>query len=74
MSKKTYTGGGTHGDGVVIGASPTEKVGLHGATPVVQGESIANIANDANGTAIAAAVNGILAQLRAHGVIAPPAE
>lgn len=34
--------------------------------------SIANIANDANGTAIATAVNGILAALRTNGIITPP--
>ena len=35
-------------------------------------DSIANIANDANGTAIAAAVNGILAALRTNGIVTPP--
>lgn len=35
-----------------------------------QPEAIADIANDANGTAIATAVNGILAALRGAGIIA----
>lgn len=81
MSKKTYTGGGTHGDGVLIGASATEKVGLHGADPVAQAAAITDVADDlatdANGTTIAGAVNAnagaindILAALRAKGIIA----
>jgi hypothetical protein len=36
-----------------------------------QPASIANIANDATGTQIATAVNGILAALRGAGIIAP---
>ena len=35
-----------------------------------QAAAITNIANDANGTAIATAVNGILAALRGTGIIA----
>lgn len=35
-----------------------------------QGATIADIANDANGTAIATAVNAIIARLEAHGLIA----
>jgi hypothetical protein len=57
-------------DGVSVGQSAADKVSLHGATPVVQAAAITNIANDANGTAIATAVNGILAALRGKGVIA----
>lgn len=35
-SKKIITGGGTHGDGVLVGETSSEKVGFFGATPVDQ--------------------------------------
>lgn len=35
-SINTITGGGTHGDGVLLAETSTEKLGFWGATPVVQ--------------------------------------
>ena len=57
-------------DGVTLGQSSTDKVGFHGVTPVVRAAAITNLANDANGTAIATAVNAILVALRNKGLIA----
>ncbi len=64
-----YLGSGND-DGVVLGRSATDLVAFHNATPVDQAAAIANIANDASGTVIATAVNGILAALREKGLIA----
>lgn len=52
-SKKIITGGGTHGDGVQLGEAATDKVGLWGATPVVQpsGATQAAITDSSGGTA-----------------------
>lgn len=36
MPKQIITGGGPQSGGVVIGAAASEKIGFHGATPVVQ--------------------------------------
>lgn len=53
------------------GSSSTEGVYINGVKVVGrQGATIADIANDANGTAIATAVNAIIARLEAHGLIA----
>lgn len=54
-------------DGTSIAKATTEKVALYGGTPVVQASHIADIATDANGTAIAAAVNAILVVLENLG-------
>lgn len=57
-------------DGIQLAGAATDKLAFHGATPVDQALAIANIADDANGAAIAVAVNGILAALREKGLIA----
>lgn len=45
-------------------------IGFYGSAGAVQHAAIADLANDADGTEIATAVNGILATLRAVGLIA----
>lgn len=57
-------------DGTTLGQSATDKIGFYGATPVAQGATISDIANDANGTAIATAVNALIARLKTVGLIA----
>lgn len=54
-------------DGTVIGQSATDKVGFHGATPVVQQTTIAD-ATDAT-TAITR-INAVIAVLEAYGLTA----
>jgi hypothetical protein len=61
---------GDAADGIIIGGSATKLVGFHGVAATAQGATIATIANDANGTAIAAAVNALIARLQAKGLIA----
>lgn len=68
--QKIITGGGTHTDGVLIGAAATDKVALHGATPTDQCDAIADITPAADGTTAGTAVNSILAVLREKGIIA----
>ena len=68
--QKIITGGGTHPDGVQIGAASTDLVGFHGATPSDQAAAIANITPAADGTTAGTAVNSILAVLREKGIIA----
>ena len=79
MATKIITGGGPQGDGVQVGGATTEKVGFYGATPIVQRAGAAqaavatDLADDANGAAIAAAVNATAAlanELRASLVAA----
>lgn len=65
-----YLFNGDSTDGVQIAGAATDKLGFHGATPVVQADSIADLANDASGTEIATAVNAIIAALVAKGLIA----
>lgn len=71
MAKKIITGGGTHGDGVLIGETTAEKVAFHGATPTDQPAAIDDITPAADGTTAGTAVNAILAVLREKGLIAP---
>ena len=54
-------------DGQVLGQSATDKVGFHGATPVVRGTAIADATDAA--TALSR-VNLVIAQLRLNGLIA----
>jgi hypothetical protein len=61
---------GDAADGIIIGGSASKLVGFHGVTATAQGATVATIANDANGTAIATAVNAIIARLQAKGLIA----
>lgn len=65
-----YLFNGDSTDGIQLAGAATDKLGFHGATPVDQAAAIVNIANDANGTAIATAVNSILVALREKGLIA----
>jgi hypothetical protein len=65
-----YLFNGDSTDGVQIAGSATDKLAFHGATPVVQAATIADIDNDATGTEIATAVNAIIAALEAKGLIA----
>ena len=54
-------------DGTVIGQSASDKVGFHGATPVVQQSTIADATDAA--TAITR-VNAVIAVLEAYGLTA----
>jgi len=54
-------------DGAVIGKSATEKIGFYGATPVVQGASVAD-ATDAPSTITQ--LNLVISRLEALGLIA----
>lgn len=68
-------------DGTVFGTTAADPISFHDAAPSPQGAAIADpaddLATDANGTAIAAAVNGnaeilqdVIDVLRAKGLIA----
>jgi hypothetical protein len=70
-------------DGVQLGKSASDKVALHGATPVVQAVTVAALATtgvsqsspygfttSAQGDALVAAVNSILVALKNKGIIA----
>ena len=65
-----YLFNGDSTDGVQIAGSAADLLAFHGATPVVQAATIADIDNDATGTEIATAVNAIIAALVAKGLIA----
>ena len=54
--------------GTKIGEDTDQLLGFYGATPVDQAAHIADLANDANGTAIATAVNAILVVLEQLGL------
>ena len=54
-------------DGTNFGYDATDKIGFHGATPVVQGAVIADATDAA--TALTR-VNLVIARLRANGLIA----
>ena len=61
-------------DGLQVGQSASDKVGLHGVTPVVQAAAIADVSVTGtyadDDTPIETAINSILAALRAKGIIA----
>jgi hypothetical protein len=63
-----FTGDASNGD--LIGGSPSNLVGFHGATPVVQAGAITAISNSATGTEIATAVNAIITALKNKGLTA----
>jgi uncharacterized protein YkwD len=81
--KKIITAEGTAPDGIQIGNSTTEKVGFHGATPIVQRSGAAQAAvattaatssspfgfSEAQANAIVALVNELRASLVASGLI-----
>ena len=64
-----YLLNGNASDGALIGIS-TGKVGFYGKTPVVQAAAITTIADDADGTAIATAVNAVITALKNIGLTA----
>lgn len=57
-------------DGTSLGQSATDKIGFYGTTPAVQGATIADLAETPATTAIAVAVNAIIARLKTVGLIA----
>ena len=65
-----YLFNGDSTDGIQLAGAASDKLGFHGATPVVQAATIADIADDAEGAEIATAVNAIIAALEAKGLIA----
>jgi hypothetical protein len=56
-------------DGIQIAGSASDKLGFHGVDPTVQQAAITALANNADGTAIAAAVNAIITVLEVKGLI-----
>lgn len=56
--------------GTQIATATTQKLGFYGATPVVQQAAITTIATNATGTAISTAVNAVINELIALGLIA----
>ena len=64
-----YLLNGNAADGILLGASGGE-IGFYGETPVVQASAITTIADTANGTVIATAVNAIITALKNIGVTA----
>lgn len=56
MAQYTYVGDGNTGDGIIVQAASTGKLGFFGATPVVQ-QTVTAITDGSTGTA--AATNGI---------------
>lgn len=54
-------------DGATFGASASEKISFHGATPVVQQSHIASVTTATNDSA---AINSILLVLEAYGLTA----
>ena len=64
-----YLFNGDSSDGVQLAGSATELLGFHGVTPTVQQAAITDLANDADGTAIATAVNAIITVLEVKGLI-----
>jgi hypothetical protein len=64
-----YLFNGNASDGVALGLAGG-KIGFYGETPVVQANAISTIANNADGTAIATAVNAVIVALKNIGVTA----
>jgi hypothetical protein len=64
-----YLLNGNAADGILLGASGGE-IGFYGETPVVQASAITTIADTANGTVIATAVNAIITALKNIGITA----
>jgi hypothetical protein len=64
-----YLFNGDSVDGIQIAGAASDKLGFHGATPTVQQAAITALANNADGTAIAAAVNAIITVLEVKGLI-----
>lgn len=80
MSERQLSDANT--DGTVLGQSATDKVALHGATPVVQASAITKPAataatnsspygfSEAQANAIVTALNAVVDALAAKGIIA----
>lgn len=64
-----YQFNGNAADGIALGAVGGE-IGFYGETPVVQASAITTIADTANGTVIATAVNAIITALKNIGITA----
>lgn len=64
-----YLFNGNASDGVSLGLAGG-KIGFYGETPVVQANAITTIANNADGTAIATAVNAVIVALANVGITA----
>jgi hypothetical protein len=64
-----YLFNGNAADGIALGVAGGE-IGFYGETPVVQAAAITTIADTANGTVIATAVNAIITALKNIGVTA----
>jgi len=64
-----YLFNGDSTDGIQIAGAATDKLGFHGVDPTVQQAAITALANNADGTAIAAAVNAIITVLEVKGLI-----
>ena len=69
-STPVYLLNGDAADGDLIAGSASNKVGFHGATPVVQAAAITAITNTATGTEIATAVNALITALKNKGLTA----
>jgi hypothetical protein len=57
-------------DGAQIGASATEKIAFHGATPVVQGSAIASLTASTTLTQLVVLIQSITQVLKDKGLIA----
>ena len=66
MAEYEYIGDGRP-DGTVIGRVAAEKIGFHGATPVIQQTLVATGTNAAT---TQAAVNSVIALLQTYGLMA----
>ena len=64
-----YLFNGNASDGILLGVAGGE-IGFYGETPVVQAAAITTIADNADGTAIATAVNAVITALKNIGITA----
>ena len=64
-----YLFDGNASGGVLLGTA-SGLIGFYGTTPVAQASAITTIADDANGTVIATAVNAIITALQNVGLTA----
>jgi hypothetical protein len=64
-----YLFNGNAADGIALGIAGGE-IGFYGETPVVQAAAITTVSDSATGTALATAVNSIIAALAGIGITA----
>jgi hypothetical protein len=64
-----YLFNGNAADGIALGLAGGE-MGFYGKTPIVQPSAITTIADNANGTVIATAVNSVITALKNLGLTA----